>query len=173
LNDPIHSVQSFVEQAYLRMQVADVLTRCLEQRSAQPMHEIVEQLVISGPQSLGVMREILAETGQRHDQVNDDIHQIYADFEKGLKSYGIRLTGVRSPLALTRLATTRFQTLMLNQEIHDSETQQVCLQMMRESRSLIKNLALHKRLLEGLENYFHDGMWALAHQASRGETASN
>ncbi len=170
MNDPADSsVEAFVEHAYLRMQAGDVLMRCIEEDSPLPMQQIVQELVLAGPQSLGVLREILAETGERKAQVADDIQQVFSEFQKGLKSYGVRLTGLRTPLSITRLTPARFLTLIDSQALADEEAREVCLKMLQESRSLIKNLAHHQRLLKDIEIYLQDWMWGVAYQMARSE----
>src|SRR5512145_3099372 len=76
--DPsLDAVYAYVEKAYLRMQAGDVLVRCLEEESTIPMQQVVEGLVLAGPQSIAILREMLAESSQRKSQVQDDMHQVY------------------------------------------------------------------------------------------------
>jgi hypothetical protein len=171
-NDPLKAVHSFVERAYVRLQAGDMLVRCLDERSSNPMQQMVEGLVLAGPQSLATLQEILAEVGRRKSQVNDDIHQVFSELENNLKSYGVHLTGLRSVMAITRLTPMRFMVLLREQNVTDGETETACLQMLREGRSLIKNLATHLHLLDEIETYLRDWIWGLAYEsAHRGMNA--
>ncbi|NTX00005.1 MAG: hypothetical protein HGB35_08800 [Geobacteraceae bacterium] len=90
-DDPLQSVYSYVERAYVRLQAGDLLTRCLEESSIAPVQQLVDGLVLAGPPSLQAMREILAEASKRKAQVLDDLHQLSKEIEKSLSSYGIHL----------------------------------------------------------------------------------
>jgi hypothetical protein len=57
-DDPIDAVYSYVERAYVRLQAGDILIRCMEEGNALPMQQMVEGLVLAGPQSLSVLREM-------------------------------------------------------------------------------------------------------------------
>jgi hypothetical protein len=167
VDDALESVYAIVERTYVRLQAGDVLIRCLEEGNTLPMQQMVESLVLAGPQSLSALREILAEVGQRKTQVRDDMHQVYQGLEKGLKSYGVRLLGVKNALSVARLTPSRFLTLLHDQGVDDNDTQVACLQLMQNSRGLIKNLRAHLRLLEEIANFLEDWLWGLAYQSAQ------
>ena len=77
-DDPLNAVYSYVERAYIRLQAGDVLIRCLDEVNPAPIHQMVESLVLAGPESIGVLKEILAEAEQRKGQILDDLHQLKA-----------------------------------------------------------------------------------------------
>ncbi len=78
-HDPLDDVYSFVERAYIRLQAGDVLIRCMEEGNPAPLHQMVEGLILAGPQSINILREIMAEAGQRKLQVVDDLNQLSSD----------------------------------------------------------------------------------------------
>jgi hypothetical protein len=45
VDKPLESVFSYVERAYMRLQAGDVLIRCLEDNSLEPIQEMVQGLV--------------------------------------------------------------------------------------------------------------------------------
>lgn len=172
-DDPLNVVYSFVERAYMRLQAGDILLRCLEEGHAGPIHQMVEGLVLAGPQSLSALREILAVTDQRRSQAVDDLHQVIADLEKSLKSYGVQLVVSGRAASLARLTPVRFLTMLREQGVTDNETQVACLQLFKESRQLMSSLVTHLRLLEEIEIYLRDWLWGLAYQSARqGETGT-
>ena len=99
LADPLGSVFSFVERAYLRLQASDVLTHCLEDGNTAPLQSLVEELVIAGPQSLRAIREILIEVKSRKVQLKEDLYQINSRLEDGINTQ-ILLESTRGHLNL-------------------------------------------------------------------------
>ena len=167
VNTTLDAVQAFVERAYIRLQAGDALIRCLDEGSTNPIQQMIEGLVLAGPQSLETLNEILAETGQRKSQLENDLHQVFSGLETGLKQYGVHLSGVHNPRSAARLTLVRFLALLHEQGITDQETEMACLRLLRDSRSLIKNIVTYTRLLDEIEATIRDWMWGLAFESAR------
>ena len=60
---------SYSERDFIRMKVGDVLMLCLEDSSVAPIQKLVESLVVIGPDSIAVLREMLNEASKRKTQV--------------------------------------------------------------------------------------------------------
>ena len=90
-NKPASSIYSIVEKAYFRLQASDVLTHCMEDGTTEPIHEMIQEMVLAGPQSLEALREILAEAVKRKSQVHDDLSQVINQLAIILKGYGLIL----------------------------------------------------------------------------------
>ncbi len=167
---PPASVYSIVEKAYFRLQAGDVLSNCLEDGSVDPLHEMIQEMVIAGPQSLDALREILNEAAKRKTQVLDDLNQVTDQLSIIFKGYGISLQeqdGDQSSLLSVRaLSEESFQALMDEQEIH-SVTQSECLKVLRESQDLIATLNSKIQLLENIETYLKDWLWGLTYEFIR------
>jgi hypothetical protein len=166
-DDPIYAVYSFVERAYVRLQAGDILIRCLEEGNASPMRQLVEVLVLAGPQSLSVLREMRSEAAHRKSQVLDDLHQVYSDLEESLLTFGVALTGLENARSITELKTGTLLGKMQEQGILEEDSQAACLQILRDSRDLIASLDHHVELLEEIEIYIQDWLWGLAYQQVR------
>ena len=168
--DPLESVYSFVERTYMRMQAGDILIRCMEESSSLPIQQMVENLVLAGPRSLIALREILTETEQRRLQVRDDLRQLLKDLEGSLKSYGVSLGGEANIEAVIGLSQVGFLSLLRTQEIHDHETQKACLQIIKDCRDLFETLSSRYLLLQDIESYLQDWIWALVVQTLHQKT---
>ncbi len=164
VDKPLETVFSYVERAYMRLQAGDVLIRCLEDGTLEPIQEIVEGLVLAGPQSLDALREVLAETGQRKAQVQDDLHQVISEMRGVLKSYGLEMQ-LRDGDLLPALTPFDLLLSMRQQGILEQETQGACLQVLHNSRELLSNLGTNLGLLTDIEMYLRDWLWALAYEA--------
>jgi hypothetical protein len=165
--DPLDAVYAYVERAYVRLQAGDLLIRCLEAGSSAPIQHMVEDLVLAGPQSLSVLREMLAESSQRKSQVLDDLYQVLSDFETSINSFGVQLSEMKDVDSLIALSSSRFQGMMDEQGIRDDEVQIACVHILRNSRDLLSSLNEHIDLLVEIEDYLEDWMWALAYQFTR------
>lgn len=170
--DPLESVHSFVERAYMRMQAGDILIRCMEEGSIIPIQQMIEGLVLAGPRSLDALRETLLETEQRKSQVQDDLHQLLKTLEESLKSYGVDLQGNGNVEAITELSQVGFLAFLRMQQIDDHSIQMACLQILKDSRDLIETLSSRYLLLREIEGFLQDWIWALVVQERHQDTRS-
>jgi hypothetical protein len=144
------------EEDYIRMKVGDILMLCLDDSSSLPIHQLVESLILVGPESLDVMREILKETAARKAQLNDDRQQVFIGFKTNLESYGVQLVGARHPDSVLRIKPGKFYSQLLKQGIEDETTRKNCLQLFQDSRELLVSLNMSYSLLERIETYLED-----------------
>jgi hypothetical protein len=163
-DDPLDAVHAYVERAYIRLQAGEVIMRCMDTGSTIPIHQMVEALILAGPQNLSMLREMLAESGQRKIQVIDDLHQVFNDLKKNLKLYGVRLPEVKSAGSVSKLSSTSFLSILQEQGVTDEEVQTVCMQILKGSRDLIDSMSGNVILLEEIEMYLSDWLWGLAYQ---------
>ena len=166
-DDPLESVYSYVERAYVRLQAGDLLIRCLEEGSAQPIHTLVESLVLAGPSSMNALREILAEAARRKLQIQDDLHQFMKDLDRSLISYGFRLNGDVREMAFISLSPVGALAMMRDQNISDYETQAACLRLLKDSRDVSESLMSRLILLDEIELYLQDWLWSVVYQSAR------
>jgi hypothetical protein len=59
--DGIEAVYSFIERAGIRLKVNEVLVECLEKGNTASLQDLIEELIVVGPESLRVVREIISE----------------------------------------------------------------------------------------------------------------
>lgn len=166
-DDPLDAVYDYVEQTYIRLQAADMLTQCLDEGRMSPLQSIVELLVVAGPQSLGSLREILTEVYMRRSQLKNDQHQVFAKLENELKGYGFRLGDIHSLMSLTRLTPMAFLALLQSQRVVDETDQLICLQRLDDALDVMKSLDGHLELLDDIEVYLEDWLWSLIYQSAQ------
>jgi hypothetical protein len=168
--DPLNAVFSYVEKAYIRLQVGDVLIRCLEEESAAPIQQLVEGLVLAGPQSLDVLREILAEVDHRKMQIMDDLHQVNTELEKNFKSYGLQIANLEEVIANLQIAPKRLLLFLREQGIIEEDAQAACVQLLHDSQNLMESLEKHLHLMDEIETFLRDWLWGLAYQSAHQES---
>ncbi len=166
-NKPSASIYSIVEKAYFHLQAGDVLSHCMEDGTTVPIHEMIQEMVLAGPQSLEALREILAEAMKRKSQVHDDLSQVVNQLSIILKGYGIKLEASVGNQILQSIDEHELTDLMDAQKIFDAETRSGCLQVMKDSRELISTLKGKIELLDNIEKYLRDWLWGLTYQFIR------
>jgi hypothetical protein len=164
---PNPGIYSIVEKAYFRIQAGDVLSHCMEDGSTGPIHEMIQEMVVAGPQSLEALREILGEAMKRKTQVYDDLNQVTNQLSIILKGYGINLEAHEGSQILQSLTEDQLFDLMAKQKIIEQDTRSGCLQVMKDSRELINTLNGKILLLENIEMYLQDWLWGLTYQYIR------
>ena len=167
VNKPNSAIYSIVEKAYYRLQAGDVLSHCMEDGSTDPIHEMIQEMVVAGPQSLEALREILGEAMKRKTQVYDDLNQVTNQLSIILKGYGINLEEYGGNQVLQSLTENQLVDLMDAQNIIEEETRSSSLQVMKDSRELINTLNGKIQLLENIERYLQDWLWGLTYQFIR------
>jgi hypothetical protein len=166
-NKPSTPIYSIVEKAYFRLQAGDVITRCIEEGSTNPIHEMIQEMVLAGPQSLDALREILGEASKRKSQVHDDLNQVTNQLSIILKGYGIILEPQVGNQVLQALTENKLVALMDEQGVSEIETRSNSLQVLKDSQELISTLNGKILLLENIEMYLQDWLWGLTYQSIR------
>lgn len=166
-NKPSSSIYSIVEKAYFRLQAGDVITHCIEDGSPSPIHDMIQELVMAGPQSLEALREILGEANKRKSQVYDDLNQVTNQISIILKGYGVSLEAQGGNQDLQTMTESQLNEIMDKQGVDENEKRTNSLQVMRDSRELINTLSGKILLLENIETYLQDWLWGLTYQSIR------
>ena len=158
----VDGVYSFVERAYVRMQAGDLLIRCLEDASIEPIQQLVENLVLDGPANINALREIQREAGRRKEQVEEDLNHLCNGCESTLKSYGVCLPVKLENLIGGEAPQVALLDMLRQQGVRDQGTQEACLQILKETRSIFESLSVRLALLAEIERYLGDWVWGLA-----------
>jgi hypothetical protein len=146
----------------------------MEDGSIDPIHVMIQEMVLAGPQSLEALREILGEANKRKTQVYDDLNQVTIQLSIILKGYGINLEAHEGNQILRTLTEAQLLGIMDAQDIIEKETRSGCLQVMKDSKELINTLNNKIQLLENIEKYLKDWLWGLTYQFIRqGEDDTN
>jgi hypothetical protein len=165
-DDSLRSIYDFVERACVRLQAGEVLNRCLDDNHSQPVQSWVEGLVISGPQNIGILQEILAEVGRRKTQIDQDINQVINHFEASLNNQGVHLLGLEKNKLPYKFVPKNFLNLLTEKGVSDKETRLECLRILHDAHELLTSLFEHLRLLEEIETYLKDWLWGMAYHTA-------
>jgi hypothetical protein len=158
------------EREYIRMKVGDVLMVCMEDSSVIPIQKLVESLVMVGPESLDIMREILSEITMRRAQVRNDQLAVFQGFNSSIQSLGVRLKTTPKLITFFGIRPIHIINSLKRNGVVDTEVQDQCLQILVDTRELMIDLRTRLDLLDRIENYLMDWTWAILYLTSHQQT---
>ena len=158
------------ERDYVRMRVGDVLMLCMDDSSVIPIQRLVESLVMIGPESLEVMREILTEISIRRAKVHDDEEQLLSGFQSSLESMGIPIRTDSRIRYYINIRPKQILSSLKKKQILDKENEVQCLQLLNDTRDLMFELRSKMDLLDRIESYLIDWTWAILYFNSHQKT---
>ena len=163
--DPVYTL---VERAYVRMQAGDILAMCMEQGDPTPIQQMVESLIVAGPQNLVALREIIAELNTRKSQLHNDFHEILDDLDDNLIKMGVSKPTAQQINPLD-IEPERFMLLLVEEGMEQEMERLECLRFLENSQEMIESVLKNITLLEDLEIYLNDWLWGLIYQTTRDE----
>jgi hypothetical protein len=163
-DDPLEAVYTYVERAYVRLQAGDVIMRCLEEGSPEPIHQMVEGLVLAGPRSLATLQEIQAEACDRKTQMLDDLHQIFTRLEKTIRKAGLDMVDLNGIMSILHVSRVELQRMMQERGIWQGNLEIEIIQSLDEAREMISGMASQIKMLEEIEGFLEDWVWGLTYE---------
>ncbi|MBN1537015.1 MAG: hypothetical protein JW908_09810 [Anaerolineales bacterium] len=73
--DSLEAVYLFIERAGIRLKVNEVLVECLEDGNTASFQDLIEELIVAGPDSLRIVREILSEVDLMLDKMKEKAYE--------------------------------------------------------------------------------------------------
>ena len=156
-----------IERDYIHMSVGDVLMLCMEDSSVTPIQQLVESLVVIGPDGLTVLQEILDEASKRKMQVSEDQDQVLRGLMNNLAQLGLELPADTTAASMISMRSARFHQLMKKQNISIEKNQIECMQLLQDSRDLLIGLSIKLDLLARIQEYLSDWAWGLYYISSQ------
>jgi hypothetical protein len=164
MDDYLEGHRSPNGESFVRLQAGDILVKCLEECSEVPIQRLVEALILAGPESISVLREISSETNHRRLQVEDDMQQVLTGWKSNLEGFGITLRGIKRARMISQMDSTRFLAWLKSHGVVEEESQEDCLQLKRDLCDLLVTLDTHYALLSRIETYLKDWILGVFHQ---------
>jgi hypothetical protein len=165
-DDSLELMVSMVEKAFFRLQAGDILISCLEKGSVDPMQVYVEDLVLAGPKSLNALREMKVEASTRRRQFQDEIAEIFTQFESKIGGYGVNLSSLTERLLDQALDTSGFASYLYQHGIADESDQKACMLVIHNTKETMYSLANQILLLQEVELYLEDWIGGLVYQSA-------
>lgn len=80
----LEAVYSFIERAGIRLKVNEVLVECLEEGNTASFQDLIEELIVAGPESLRIVREIISEVDLMLNQMQEKAKNENRDTKNGV-----------------------------------------------------------------------------------------
>jgi hypothetical protein len=91
MTGPLDEVLTFAERIYVRMQAEQLIRQCLDRGDPSAFNSLLENLVLAGASSLGVLREIHEELQTAKTHLGREGMNVRQDLVQALSEFGVQL----------------------------------------------------------------------------------
>lgn len=108
MTERLDEVLTFAERVYLRMQAEQLIRQCLDRGDPAPFDALLENLVLAGASSLGMLREIHEELQTARTHLGREGMNVRQDLVQALSEFGVQLPQLLSaeaPEAFRRICS--------------------------------------------------------------------
>lgn len=91
MSEPLDEVLTLAERVYVRMQAEQLIRQCLDRGDPTPFNALLENLVLAGVSSLGVLREIQEELQSARTHLGREGLNVRQDLVQALSEFGVQL----------------------------------------------------------------------------------
>jgi hypothetical protein len=155
MTEPLDEVLTFAERAYVRMQAEQLIRQCLDRGDSSAFNALLENLVLAGAGSLGVLREIQDELQAARTHLGREGLNVRQDLVQALSEFGVQL-----PQLLSAEAPDAFRQICRQGLSHDAARaashrleaederllQEICSEAGNRVTGIARRLALLKRM---------------------------
>jgi len=179
MSEPLDEVLTFAERVYVRMQAEQLIRQCLDRGDPLPFHALLENLVLAGASSLGVLREIQEELQSARTHLGREGLNVRQDLVQALSEFGVQL-----PQLLSAEAPDAFRQICSQGLGHDArraaahrlevEDERLLQEICSEAGNRVTGIARRLTLLKRMEKMVGDWQEGLLFEAlQERETAIN
>lgn len=165
MENPLDTIYEYVEQTYLRQQFGDVLIRCLEKGDIEPMQKIVEELILTQPHSLRLLRHIITETNTQRAHIEDKLHQLLVLLQGEWKNHGIQAAQFQQIILYSMLPAEICLEMLGLEGIDEEKAKLIYTTTIKKNRRQMSDLSVQLRMIKEIEDYLQDWLWGMAYEA--------
>jgi hypothetical protein len=170
MNEPLDEVLTLAERVYVRMQAEQLIRHCLDRGDPAPFNSLLENLVLAGVSSLGVMREIQEELQSTRTHLGREGMSVRQDLVQALSEFGVQL-----PQLLSAEAPDAFRRICSQGLCQDArraapkrleaEDERLLQEICSEAGSRVSGIARRLSLLSRMEKVVVDWQEGLVFEA--------
>jgi hypothetical protein len=173
MSEPLDDVLTFAERVYLRMQAEQLIRQCLDRGDDAAFDALLENLVLAGASSLGVLHEIHEELQTAKTHLGREGMNVRQDLVQALSEFGVQLPQLLSaeaPDAFRRICSQGLRhearrAAALRLEAEDERLlQEIC----SEAGNRVTGIARRLTLLTHMERLVIDWQEGLLFEALQG-----
>jgi len=175
MTDPLDELLSITERSYIRLEAEQLVSQCLDWGDAAPFFKLLEELVLAGTGSLGILREVLGVIRTMKANLSQEGLALRRDLLEAMAEFGVALPGLLStdaPAAFRQICSHELRERV--RELagglgHDDQAllDEICI----EAGNKVMNLAGRMAILRQLERSVLDWLDGLAYQAAHDANA--
>jgi hypothetical protein len=168
VSNPLDDLISLAERTYVRLEAEQLIEDCLIQANPEPFNKLLEELVMAGAESLGILREILSVIRSVKSTLNQEGMGVQHDLKETLSQFGVAL-----PHDPSRGAQESFwqiyhfgfyQELKAHAPWLKMEDQLLLEEICNEAGKQVAQIARRLVLLKGLEETVMDWITGMIYQ---------
>ncbi len=91
MNRELNTLLQLAEQSYIRMEAELLITTCVHDGDLAPFNDLLQELVMAGPTSLFVLRDMYQIIRTLKSKLNQEGQVVRQDLKQALLDFGIRL----------------------------------------------------------------------------------
>ena len=168
--NPLDELLSITERSYIRLEAEQLITQCLDWGDAAPFFRLLEELVLAGASSLGILREVLGAIRSMKAELTQEGLNLRRDLMNAMAEFGVALPNLLSTDAPE--AFRQICSLELRQRVRelagslDLEDQTLLDELCIEAGNKVTSIAGRMAILRQLESSVLDWVRGLAYEAA-------
>lgn len=177
MSQALDALLRYAELSYFRLEAEQLIADCLDRRDAAPFEGLLEELVLAGTASLGVMREILDVIYAMKSDLSRRGLDVRQDLAEAMAEFGILLPEVlstKAPAAFLQIASLALREQVEREAYQlDPADRSLAIELCAEAGKKVTMIARQLAILQRLESSVSDWIVGLAyHAAHEGQLAS-
>lgn len=172
MNDPLNELLSFAERSYVRMKAEHLIKECLTKGDEQPLNNLLEELVLAGESSFGILRDVLEAIHAIQSTLSQEGLEVRQDLVEAMHDFGVEMPELTSSDIVDSFR--QMCSRNLGQDIIriagklEIEDRILLDELCSEAGQKVSMIARRLSLLKRLEEAVQDWMDAMAYQAAHG-----
>jgi len=172
VNDPLNELLSFAERSYVRMKAEHLIKECLTKGDEQPLNDLLEELVLAGESSFGILRDVLEAIHAIQSNLSQEGLEVRQDLVQAMRDFGVQmpeLTSTDIVDSFRQMCSLKLgQDILRSAERLEFEDRVLLDELCTEAGQKVSLIARRLSLLRRLEEAVQDWMDAIAYEAAHG-----
>lgn len=169
MNDPLDELLSFAERSYVRMKAEHLIKECLKKGDEKPLNDLLEELILSGGSSFGILRDVLEAIHAIQTNLSQEGLDVRQDLVEAMREFGIKMPELISADHVDTFRQLCSRTLHIDVKRAakhlELEDEFLLDELCNEASQKVTQIAHRLSLLRRLEESVQDWMDAMAYHS--------
>lgn len=168
LSNPLEDLLNFAHRSYVRMEAEQLVQECLALNDPGPFNKMVEALVLDGPSSIYLLREVLEEVQSAQSLLTQEGLGVRQDLMEALTEFDVHLPSLLSIDAPEDFRQIYLQSINVksgpSQGKLNKEDEELLFEIWSEAGERVLEIARRLSFLKNLEGTIRDWIGSLAYE---------